>query len=158
MKKILFTVTCCAVLAACGNDKSEYDRYYEQGYRDSVATAMENAPPQTKTGGTTATNELTDSAAAPAKPKNEYEEVATALMAKSDCLACHKVEQKIVGPSYAEVAAKYDFNDKNVDYLTNKIIQGGSGVWGQIPMPPHPDMKKEDAQNIARYILTLNKQ
>ncbi|MBB6611877.1 cytochrome c class I [Pontibacter sp. Tf4] len=158
MKKLLFTVTCCAVLAACGSDKkSEYDRYYEQDYRDSVATAMKNAP-QTKTGATAATNEMTDSAAtAPAEPKNQYEEVATALMAKSDCLACHKVEQKVVGPSYNDVAAKYEFNDKNVDYLAEKIIKGGSGVWGEIPMPPHADMKKEDAQNIARYVLSLNK-
>ncbi|SFG37482.1 c-type cytochrome [Pontibacter chinhatensis] len=79
------------------------------------------------------------------------------LIAGSDCLACHQVEKKIVGPSYTEVAQKYEFNDKNVDYLAGKIIEGGSGVWGQVPMTPHPNIPKADAQDMARYILSLRK-
>ncbi|WP_276499193.1 c-type cytochrome [Pontibacter litorisediminis] len=78
------------------------------------------------------------------------------LIAGSDCLACHQEKQKLVGPAYVEVAQKYEFNDKNVDYLASKIIEGGAGVWGQVPMTPHPNIKKEDAQEMARYILSLN--
>lgn len=79
------------------------------------------------------------------------------LIEMSDCLACHKVEDKLVGPSYQDVAGKYEFNDKNVDYLAQKIIKGGSGVWGQIPMSPHPDLKVADAKEMAKYILSLKK-
>ncbi|WP_266202704.1 c-type cytochrome [Pontibacter kalidii] len=79
------------------------------------------------------------------------------LIAGSDCLACHQEEKKLVGPAYVEVADKYEFNDKNVDYLAGKIIEGGAGVWGQVPMTPHPNISKADAQEMARYILSLKK-
>ncbi len=77
------------------------------------------------------------------------------LIETSDCLACHKVEDKLVGPSYKEVADKYEMNDKNVTYLAQKIVKGGSGVWGQIPMSPHPDLSEGDAKEMAKYILSL---
>lgn len=79
------------------------------------------------------------------------------LIATSDCLACHNVDNKLVGPAYVEVAQKYEFNDKNVEYLASKIIDGGAGVWGQIPMSPHPDLSKENAREMAKYILSLKK-
>ncbi len=77
------------------------------------------------------------------------------LIAKSDCLGCHNETQKIVGPSYVSVAEKYNEND--VDYLAGKIIDGGSGVWGEVPMTPHQNLSKEDATEMAKYILSLNK-
>ncbi len=78
------------------------------------------------------------------------------LIAKSDCLTCHKIDEKLTGPSYKEVAAKYAGSDTAVNYLSEKIIKGGSGVWGEVMMTPHPTLSKEDAEQMAKYILLLN--
>ena len=79
------------------------------------------------------------------------------IMAKLDCATCHKIDKKVIGPSYLDIAKKYPMNDKNISYLSDKIIKGGSGVWGGIPMAPHSALKKDDAKKIAKYILLLNK-
>lgn len=79
------------------------------------------------------------------------------LIAKSDCIGCHKIDKKLIGPSYLDIASKYPNNDKNINYLAGKIIKGGSGVWGSIPMAAHASMKKEEAKTIAKYILSLKK-
>lgn len=79
------------------------------------------------------------------------------ILKKLDCATCHKIEKKVVGPSYLDIAKKYPHNEKNINYLSDKIIKGGSGVWGAIPMAPHASLKKDDAKKIAKYILSLNK-
>ena len=79
------------------------------------------------------------------------------LIAKSDCIGCHKIDKKLIGPSYLDIAKKYPANDKSISYLSDKIIKGGSGVWGAIPMAPHSTMKKDDAKLIVKYILSLKK-
>lgn len=79
------------------------------------------------------------------------------LVAKSDCLTCHKISEKLTGPAYKDVAAKYENTDANVTMLANKVIKGGSGVWGAIPMTPHPMVKEEDAKQMVKYILLLKK-
>jgi cytochrome c len=79
------------------------------------------------------------------------------LIAKSDCIGCHKLDKKLIGPSYLDIAKKYAFNDKNVAYLSGKIIKGGSGVWGTIPMAAHASLKKDDAKSMAIYILSLKR-
>lgn len=78
-----------------------------------------------------------------------------ALIEGADCLTCHKVDSKLVGPSYQEVAAKY--TEADVDKLADKIIAGGQGVWGQVPMTPHAGMSKDNAKKMVEYILTLKK-
>ena len=78
------------------------------------------------------------------------------LLTKSDCLTCHQEQTKVVGPSYKSVAEKYAGTETNITMLTNKIIAGGTGVWGQIPMPPHPTLSKADATNMVKYILSLS--
>ena len=78
------------------------------------------------------------------------------LIAQSDCLTCHKEQDKLIGPSYAEVAAKYEETEANVKLLADKIISGGQGVWGQVPMTPHPNVSEEQAEEMVRYILSLN--
>lgn len=75
----------------------------------------------------------------------------------SDCTSCHMVARKIVGPSYAEVAEKYENTEANVTLLATKIIQGGVGVWGEVPMPAHPGLSEEDAKDMIRYVLLLKK-
>lgn len=79
-----------------------------------------------------------------------------ALIGKSDCLACHKIEEKLVGPAYKDVAKKYKPTKANIDLLAGKIVKGGTGVWGQIPMSPHPQVPVEDAKKMVVYILSLN--
>lgn len=83
------------------------------------------------------------------------EVIAKAIMAKTDCLVCHKATEKSVGPAFNAVAAKYKNDPKAVDYLTNKIIKGGAGVWGEVPMPPHSTMKVADIKSIVDWVLTL---
>lgn len=77
------------------------------------------------------------------------------LISKSDCFACHKVQDKLLGPSYKEVANKYEKTKSNIDYLVNKVKTGGSGVWGQIPMSPHPALSDDDARAMILYVLSL---
>ncbi|HEX8424713.1 c-type cytochrome [Hymenobacter sp.] len=77
------------------------------------------------------------------------------LITSSDCTSCHKEREKLVGPAYTAVAAKYPSNDANITMLANKIIQGGQGNWGQIPMTPHPGLAVADAKEMAKYILSL---
>jgi cytochrome c len=79
------------------------------------------------------------------------------IMAKLDCAACHKIDKKVIGPSFLDIAKKYPMTDKNINYLSDKIIKGGSGVWGSIPMAAHTALKKDDAKKIVKYILSLNK-
>jgi cytochrome c len=78
-----------------------------------------------------------------------------ALIAKSDCLTCHKVSEKLIGPAYKEVAMKYAGRDTAVKYLAGKIITGGSGVWGTVPMTPHPQISEADAEQMIKYVLLL---
>src|SRR6478609_2869978 len=79
-----------------------------------------------------------------------------ALMKASDCKTCHHPVNKIIGPAHTDVAKKYEFNEANVKMLADKIIKGGTGVWGQIPMTAHPDISQDDAEKMARYVLSLD--
>ncbi len=80
------------------------------------------------------------------------------LASKSDCFTCHTVDDKLTGPTYREVANKYaSMPDTIVTHLAGKIITGGSGVWGEIMMTPHPALPEADAEAIVRYILLLKK-
>ena len=78
------------------------------------------------------------------------------LVKASDCKTCHHAINKIIGPSHTDVAKKYEFNKANVELLAQKIIKGGTGVWGQVPMSPHPDISQADAEKMARYVLSLD--
>ena len=80
---------------------------------------------------------------------------AQALAQKNGCMACHGVGNKIVGPAFKDVAAKYK-GDKGAEAeLIKKVKNGGSGVWGPMPMPPHPEMNNKDIKTLIRWILTL---
>ena len=79
---------------------------------------------------------------------------AKALAAKSACLACHAVDKKLVGPAYKDVAKKYAGDAKAVDALSTKIMKGGSGVWGAIPMPGNPQVSEADAKKLAAWVLS----
>jgi len=82
---------------------------------------------------------------------------AEALMTKDGCAACHAIDKKVVGPSYQEVAAKYKGDAKAAAMLVEKVKKGGTGVWGQIPMPPNAQASDADIKNLVDWILTLKK-
>ena len=77
------------------------------------------------------------------------------LIASNDCLTCHKVDEQSVGPSYKAIAAKYELNQGNIENLANKIIKGGKGLWGDAEMTPHLNLPYPQANEMARYILSL---
>jgi cytochrome c len=79
-----------------------------------------------------------------------------ALAQKSGCMACHAVDKKIVGPAFKEVAAKYRADKAAEAKLVDKVKKGGSGVWGQVPMPPNsPMVKDEDIKTLVKWVLSL---
>ena len=77
------------------------------------------------------------------------------LAKKNNCLACHTVDKKILGPAYLEIAAKYENTPENVTMLVDKVRNGGTGNWGQIPMPPNPMVSEEDAKTLVEWVLSL---
>jgi len=79
------------------------------------------------------------------------------LVAQNDCLTCHKVNGQSTGPSYEEVAGKYTNDETTINMLAQKIIDGGSGKWGTVPMTAHPTLKPDDAKQMVKYILLLKK-
>ena len=78
-----------------------------------------------------------------------------ALINKSDCSSCHQLNDRFIGPGYAEIAKKYKPTPANIEYLSNKIIKGGKGIWGTTPMAPHPVLTKAESKKIVNYILTV---
>lgn len=78
-----------------------------------------------------------------------------ALATKKNCMACHTVAKKLVGPSYKDVAAKYAGQAGAVDKLAVKIMKGGSGVYGPVPMPANPQVSEAEAKQLATWVLSL---
>jgi cytochrome c len=76
------------------------------------------------------------------------------LATKKNCTACHAVDKKLVGPAYKDVAAKYAGKKDAVDTLAQKVLKGGSGVWGPVPMPANPQVSEAEAKELVRWVLT----
>lgn len=135
MKKTFLIISCAILAVACGNNS-------ETKTTDAKDTAS-----------STPTANATVSASG---------EKALELIGSSDCTTCHRLQKDAagaaIGPAYSDVAAKYSpAADSTVDRLVKKIISGGSGVWGALPMTPHPALKEADVREIVKYILTLKK-
>ena len=133
MKKVFIMAAVLAVIAACGGGGEKKD--------EKTSTTTEQ-----KTEGTT--DDLSN---------NPVYQKAITIIANSDCRTCHLVDEKNIGPAWREVANKYAGMDTAVQYLAKKIIDGGAGVWGQVPMAPHSSMSQEDAETLAKYVLLLKK-
>lgn len=82
-------------------------------------------------------------------------QMAMALAEKNLCLSCHKVEGRLVGPAYREVAAKYSGDPGAFDRLAAKVAKGGKGVWGTVAMPPNKDISEADIRTIVTWVLSL---
>lgn len=76
------------------------------------------------------------------------------LAKQKNCLACHAVDKKLVGPSYKDVAAKYKGDKDATVKLAKKIREGGVGVWGQVPMPANPQVNEQEAMSLAKWVLS----
>jgi len=133
MKKLLTILFAGALMYSCGD-------------------AGENKNNETPAGDTTAST-------APAPGTGTIaNEKGLELIGASDCMTCHAIDKKVIGPSYVDVAKKYENNDAVIDSLAQKIKQGGMGNWGNIAMTPHPDLPEADAKEMVRYILSLKNQ
>ncbi len=77
------------------------------------------------------------------------------LAQKKSCMACHALDKKLVGPAYKEVAAKYAGQKDAVAKLAEKIQKGGTGVWGQIPMPANPAVSADEATQLATWVMSI---
>jgi cytochrome c len=78
-----------------------------------------------------------------------------ALATSKNCMSCHAIDKKLVGPAYKDVAAKYAGQKDAVDKLSAKIMKGGSGVWGPVPMPANTQVNEAEAKKLAAWVLTL---
>lgn len=98
------------------------------------------------------TNDLINAGGAPAG--SDYEKGAR-LLAKNDCLTCHSIDKKIVGPSYIAIAKRYHNDQKYADYLSNTVVKGSRGIWGNEVMTPHDNVPYDDIKEMLKYILSL---
>lgn len=137
MKKYLVLAGFAALLVACGSNNSSDKK--AAGDDTSVTAANSGAAG----GGDLSSNP-------------DYQK-GLELVAKNDCLTCHKVSEKVVGPAYQDVADKYENTPANVTQLAEKVIKGGQGVWGQVPMTAHPQLSQADAEQMVKYVLLLKK-
>ena len=127
MKKFFIVLTISAAILAC-NSGAEGDKKAEEPKAEAVP-------------------------AAPAP--SSQDEKALELIGSNDCTTCHTIDKKGIGPSYMEVAQKYEATEANIATLIDKVKKGGQGNWGAVPMTPHPDLAEEDAKTMITYILSL---
>jgi cytochrome c len=144
MKHKLLTFSCALMLASCGSPKTDSLSSDSSASADHSAATRQSEAVQDTSLNNIGTDRSGGSSAKGAE-----------LIASSDCLSCHKEKDKLVGPAYNAIAAKYPNTEANAEMLAGKIITGGSGNWGDIPMTPHPALSKSDALEMAKYILTL---
>ena len=78
-----------------------------------------------------------------------------ALATAKNCMACHAVDKKLVGPSYKDVSAKYKGQKDAVDRLAVTIVKGSSGVWGPVPMPANAQVSEAEAKKLAAWVMSL---
>ncbi len=156
MKKVFFTLAIATACYACGGNSST-EATTPISNNDSngnsqiggETTDPANSNPQTPaTSSDTSRAGATTTAAAGGKDGK-------ALIEASDCRTCHHDKDKLIGPAYVEVAKKYPNTDANVKQLAGKVIAGGTGVWGQIPMVAHPNISQGDAEAMVKYVLSI---
>ncbi len=131
MKKTLVLFTIIAIIASCGNNSQQ---------ENTVNETSNDQPVEQQ----------------PAVASDADAEAGLQLIAKSDCLTCHKVSDQLVGPSYMSVAEKYKGDTTVISTLADRIIKGSQGHWGTVPMTPHPSLSMEDARLMVKYVLSLN--
>ncbi len=143
MKKVFILLAISAALTACGGNS-------KTGTSDSTSASNQTAKETESSTDTNVNKTGTETSGPSAAPGAK-------LIASSDCTTCHKVDQKVIGPAFQDVATKYPATEANIDTLANKVIKGGKGNWGDVQMVPHPTISVSDAQQMVKYILSLKK-
>ncbi len=138
MKKFLVVLFASALMYSCGDSGGNSDNASENNAGTDTGSATTNEP-AAGAGGEIANVKGLE------------------LIGASDCTTCHAIDKKVIGPSYQDVANKYENTPAVVDTLVSKIKKGGMGNWGNIPMTPHADLPDEDAREMVKYILSLKK-
>jgi len=146
MKKAFFILSICAVISACGGNSAS------NGGSDSTNAANQTAKATNSDADTNATKTGTEGAGGSAGSA-----AGEKLIANNDCGTCHKVDTKVIGPAFQDIAKKYDASQANIDMLAKKVISGGSGNWGTMAMTPHTALSESDAKEMVQYILSLKK-
>jgi cytochrome c len=141
MKKT-WIILLSACMAACSNSGSA-DKAGNGSDTGTTATSTDNG------------GQSTGSATLPPGITQADVDKGLSLVAGSDCTTCHQINTKFTGPAYADVANKYEATKENITMLAGKVIKGGSGVWGQVPMTPHDGLSQEDAETMVKYVLSL---
>lgn len=141
MRKFILAAAVLATMASCGGGDGK-----NQG---------SNSATEPKSGENTSAPASAESSDLSSNP--DYQK-GLELIAQSDCLTCHKVDEAYTGPTYRQVAEKYASEAPGIiPQLAEKIIKGGAGVWGTVPMTPHASLSQEDAEAMVKYILLLKK-
>ena len=162
LQKYLGILLVCFFFIACNSNNNEnstegYDTSANANLSSSDSLAMVDSAiakmDRSKTGSGTDTSTNNSSNSDTSSNSNQP---GWTLIQNSNCLTCHKKDQKVVGPAYTAVANKYQGSDTAVNYLAHKIINGGSGVWGETAMPPHPELNMSQAKEMVHYILSLH--
>lgn len=161
MKKLFVVFAVVTACYACGGGSSESSTPVSNneenknsqigGEAKATAPAAPAADAAAASQAPAAEAPATAAAAAPAGKDGK------ALIEASDCRTCHQDAVKVIGPAYTEVAKKYPNTPANVKLLAGKVIAGGKGVWGEIPMTPHPNVSQSDAEAMVSYILSMKK-
>ncbi|GAB2688856.1 hypothetical protein GCM10027037_09310 [Mucilaginibacter koreensis] len=147
MKKLFIILAISSVLAACGRSGSGDGTSQNNSYtEDQGAAAHQSEAAQETTINSNGTEKPMNAVSEPTDPGAK-------LIAKNDCLGCHKEHDKLVGPAYADVAKKYKESDINM--LAEHIIKGGAGHWGDVAMTAHPNLSPDSAKLMVKYILTV---
>jgi len=129
MKQLLIVILAVSVLVACGGSGSKEKKTGDKSEGKTVDLSQ-----------------------------NPDYQAGLSLVAKSNCLTCHNVDNVVTGPPYREIANKYgDMPDTIIAHLAKKVISGGKGVWGDVSMLPHPELSQADAEAMVKYILLLKK-
>jgi cytochrome c len=126
MKKIFLVFAIAGVLSSCGGGGKKDEK------KETTEQKTESAP-----------------------AGETLSEKAMAIISTSDCPTCHKIDEKVTGPAWRVVAQKYAGVDTAIQYLAGKIISGGGGVWGEVPMAPHPALTMDQAKLLAEYVMSL---
>jgi cytochrome c len=161
MKKVLGTILVGVAFMSCGEGKHAAITNTTNDATNTTSTS-ETTVAEIKSNTVTSTVSNTATVAtvtttAQTKPPVSKEDIQKGmkLLANSDCLTCHKLNEKVIGPAYKEVAKKYANTPANIKMLAGKILKGGSGNWGAIPMTAHATLSQADAELMVKYIMSL---
>jgi cytochrome c len=152
MKKVFLALAIATACYACGGNSTTTESTTPVSNNDSNNNSQIGGATAPAAAATPApdTSKSTASAAPAASGKD-----GKALIEASDCRTCHHDKDKLIGPAYIDVAKKYPNTDENVKRLAAKVMAGGTGVWGQIPMVAHPNISQEDAEAMVKYVLSI---